>query len=191
MNYIRKNLLLSIVINVSSKCNLHLFIIKHIENHVMYQEMYKVKMTKYHSPSVQKPNLVFLGRKIHTSTAKYNEQQTYRWLYSNMETEDSTCEGTCEVSQRRLHLSDYGRINRIWQTESEEGVSNGRITLFFKEEGIDIKKNDVFENCSLFLSLNICSTYHMKCKSENKWSLSFWSSKSRRKVQIHKRYTID
>ena len=75
--------------------------------------MYK----EYHSPSVQKPNLVFLGRKINTFTAKYNEQQTYRWLYSNIEREGSTCAGICEVSQGRLHLSDYGRINRIWQTE--------------------------------------------------------------------------
>ena len=27
------------------------------------------------------------------------------------------------------------------------------IHCFFKEESIDVKKNDVFENCSLFLSL--------------------------------------
>ena len=68
--------------------------------------------------------------------------------------------------------------------ESEEGVSNEMILFFsFKEEGIDVKKKkkDVFENCSLFLSLSICSSYHMKCKSENKWSLPFGSSKPRRK----------
>ena len=54
------------------------------------------------------------------------------------------------------------------------------IHFFFKEESTDVKKiNDVFETCSLFLSLNICSNYHMKYKSENKWSLPFWSLKPR------------
>lgn len=127
---------------------------------------------------------MFLGRKINTSTAKYNEQQTYRWSYSNIEREDSTCAGIGEVSQGRFQLSDYGRINRIWQTEKvrKEYLTRWSFFFFFKEEGIDVKKKkDVFENCSLSVSLSICSSYHMKCKSENKWSLPFGSSKPRRK----------
>lgn len=35
--------------------------------------MYKVKKQEYHSPSVKKPNLVFLGREINTYTVKCNE----------------------------------------------------------------------------------------------------------------------